>query len=332
MNITNTYKAGNSLPIAQKYIDLGISILQTNMGLKSTESLLVVTDPAMEKTEGALWYEAGKTITPDTSMIVFEGMAENAQEPPKEVITAMQKASAVMLQTTYSLSHTQARIEACRLGVRMASLPTTTISLLERTLATDYMTIQNDSLDLAEKLTKGSQVILTAPNRTNITFSIEGRAGDPDTGFYTKPGDFGNLPAGEAYIAPVEGSANGIFIVDGSFADLSLDQPICIQVENGQATSISGGSAAKTLNILLNQVGSKARNIAELGIGTNPSANPKGSLIEAEKAYGTVHIALGANATFGGTVSVPFHSDGVILNPTLKIDNQVIIKDGEFTI
>ena len=54
------------------------------------------------------------------------------------------------------------------------------------------------------------------------------------------------------------------------------------------------------------------------------------NLLEVEKVYGTCHIALGNNASFGGEVNVPFHSDGVILKPTTIIDTTSFIQDKGF--
>jgi hypothetical protein len=34
---------------------------------------------------------------------------------------------------------------------------------------------------------------------------------------------------------------------------------------------------------------------------------------------GTIHIALGDNSTFGGTVSTPFHQDFVFFHPTVTL-------------
>ena len=63
--------------------------------------------------------------------------------------------------------------------------------------------------------------------------------------------------------------------------------------------------------------GAANRNIAELGIGTNDRATRPDNILEAEKILGTVHIALGDNSGFGGTVSTPFHEDYVFYRPTL---------------
>ena len=63
----------------------------------------------------------------------------------------------------------------------------------------------------------------------------------------------------------------------------------------------------------------QARNLAELGVGTNEKAKPCDSILEAEKTLGTVHLAVGDNAGFGGKVAVPYHRDFIVYGPTLVL-------------
>ena len=70
--------------------------------------------------------------------------------------------------------------------------------------------------------------------------------------------------------------------------------------------------------------------IAELGIGTNEAAKLCGIILEDEKLYGTVHIAFGTNTSFGGITKADCHLDGIILNPTLYLDDECVIRKGEF--
>ena len=332
MKITKIYTPEETISkLSPQELEIGKKVLTTNMGLKQDESLLIVTDPDMEK-EANIWFEAGKTISPHTQMVVFEGMTENAQEPPAIVSLMMSKSKVLMLQTTFSLTHPKSRLAATKNYARIASLPTVDKDIIDRTLSIDYQPIAKLSINITKILTQSSTARVTSSNGTDITFDIKGRDGIDDTGLYTRPGEYGNLPAGEAFIAPVEGTTNGVYVVDGSFADIEdLDSPLTITVKDGFAIDISDGNSAKKLQQMLDQVGDKnAFNIAELGIGTNQSADPQGALIEAEKAYGTVHIALGNNATIGGNISVPFHSDGVILSPTLTLDKKIILKEGKF--
>ena len=110
-----------------------------------------------------------------------------------------------------------------------------------------------------------------------------------------------------------------------------LEEPIKVYVEKGYVIKIEGGRAKEFEN-LLDSAGKEARNIAELGIGTNEKARVTGNILEDEKVIGTCHIALGNNAGFGGKVNVQLHLDGIIRNPTIFIDNKKIMNNGKFSI
>jgi leucyl aminopeptidase (aminopeptidase T) len=84
--------------------------------------------------------------------------------------------------------------------------------------------------------------------------------------------------------------------------------------------------------MLIDPLGMPARNIAELGIGTNDKAIITGLVLEDEKVMGTIHIAIGDNSHFGGKVQVPSHLDGIVKSPTVWADGKLIMKDGEFMI
>jgi leucyl aminopeptidase (aminopeptidase T) len=168
---------------------------------------------------------------------------------------------------------------------------------------------------------------------TDITMSIEGRTCHEDTGIVTSRGTYTNLPAGEGYLAPVEGTAEGKMVIDGSCAGVGVvSEPIVIEVADGFATTMTGGRAADELLGLVSKFGKDARNIAELGIGTNDQARLSGIILEDEKVMGTVHIALGDNISMGGKVSVPSHLDLIIKEPTLLIDGTELIKDGKLLV
>ena len=148
-------------------------------------------------------------------------------------------------------------------------------------------------------------------------------------GFTQKKSSFGNLPAGEIFIAPLEGKTNGKIICDASVGGLGkVDKNIEIKIENGFISKIAGGIIAKNFQFLLKN--KLYKNVAELGIGTNPKAKITGEVLEDEKVMGTCHIAFGNNKHFGGKVDVPFHVDFVIRKPTIYADGILIIKDGKF--
>lgn len=197
-----------------------------------------------------------------------------------------------------------------------------------RTLSGDYNEIKERSLRLVKRLENIKNIRFTTPLGTDITMNFEERVFEPDSGII-EDNDFGNLPGGEVMTGPLEGTSNGVVIVDGVMSGVGiLSQPIKINVENGYAVKIEGGDEAEKLRELLNKFGKEAYNIAELGIGTNHMAKLTGNVLEDEKVFGTVHVALGNNASYGGKITVGIHLDGIIKHPTLIADGEVIIENG----
>jgi len=191
----------------------------------------------------------------------------------------------------------------------------------------DYKKVGALTTKVTERLNQASLVEIETCAGTKLCLDVSGRKAHPDTGIYLNPGDFGNLPAGEAFVAPVEGSADGVAVVDGSMGDV-LRAPVNITVRRGRAAKIVGKPARK-LRRMLDAVGSKGYNLAEFGIGTNYAARLIGNVLEDEKVLGTCHIALGDNSTFGGRVKAGIHLDGIILRPTIKFDGKIVMREGK---
>lgn len=302
------------------------------LAVQKDETVMVITDQPLRKIGRLLW-EASRQAGAEAMLIEIVPRRTSGEEPPDALASCMKKADVLIIPTSKSLSHTQARREACKAGARCATLPGITADTMRRTLNADYHRIAKLSVRLANILTRGSVAHITTPAGTDIGLSLRGRRGHADTGLVHKPGDFSNLPAGEAYLAPVEGTAQGIIAVDGCIGETGvLRKPIILRVRDGFVTSISGGAQAEVLQRAIRGLGKEARNIAELGIGTNYKARVVGSSLEDEKVMGTVHIAMGDNTSMGGKVSVASHLDAILLHPTLKIDGRAIMRDGRLLI
>lgn len=302
------------------------------LGVKKGEEVLIIVDEKSLHIGKAL-FDTAKSLGAEAVLIEMIEREAHGSEPPHLVAEAMKSADVVIAPTSKSLTHTKARLEATKNGVRVASMPTITEELMSRTMSADYAKIKERSLKFCDLLSQGSEARLTTPAGTDLTFSIAGREAMADTGILHEKGAFGNLPAGEACLAPVEGKTSGVAVVDGSMAGVGvIKTPIRMVVKDGYVTEITGGAEAKALSDLLQDKGEEARNIAELGIGTNEKAIPSGSPLEDEKVMGTVHVAIGDNIVFGGKVKAPVHLDGIMKTPTLVIDGKTIIKDGEHLI
>lgn len=228
--------------------------------------------------------------------------------------------------------------------------PGITAELFSAAVPADFAKMKTDCAWLAERLSRAAAVRVTAPGGTEITFSTAGRRAFVDDGDFTKPGTGGNLPAGEAYISPVVGTASGRIVYDGSMSThegtLLLFKPIAVEFTGGFITQISGGEEAEILAETIRLGEEKAselapdkapvyrrnaRGLGELGIGVNPLAGITGNMIVDEKAARTCHFAIGSNYDHDAPALI--HLDGLVKEPTIELELEdgtalVLLEDG----
>lgn len=245
-------------------------------------------------------------------------------------------ADIIIAMSNNSTSHTRYRALSNDAGARFASLPHFDPEMFHTSMAVDWSTLAARTARLVEAVNRAAWIHVTTPNGTDMMICKQGRNAEGDDGLLSAPGSFGNLPAGEAYLAPLEGKSHGTMVIEWG-PTRKLDQPLRLTVENGVVATITGDDPHRAkLEDKFAENGT-CRNIAELGIGTNDRASRPDNVLEAEKILGTIHIALGDNTGFGGTVSAPFHEDYVFYRPTLTAimadgTEAVIIQDGNLLV
>lgn len=227
-------------------------------------------------------------------------------------------ARVVIALSNNSTSHTSYRRLSCHGGSRFASLPHFDPAMFSGSMCADPAALAERTERVARIVNRGAAIEVTTPLGTSLFLDKRGRCAEGDDGNLTKPGSFGNLPAGEVYLAPVEGSASGRMVVTHA-PTRKLRSPLTFIIDRGNVVEIQGDDPYRELLEEKFAQSPLNRNIAELGIGTNDRASRADNVLEAEKILGTVHVALGDNSGFGGTVSTPFHEDYVLFSPTLTI-------------
>ncbi len=234
---------------------------------------------------------------------------------------------AVIALSNYSTSHTQFRNFLTGLcGSRYASMPLFDFAMIEGPMGTDWKALSKKTLAVAKIVNRAESLKVTAPNGSELTVSKKGRKALADTGILSRPGAFGNLPAGEVFFAPLEGTAQGRLVLEWA-PTRQLKKPITLLIKDGVVQEVSGDEPfTSVLNAKLDER-PENRNIAELGIGTNSMAKRPDNILESEKILGTIHLALGDNSSFGGKISTPFHQDFVLFRPTVIL----VAKDGSQT-
>ena len=152
-------------------------------------------------------------------------------------------------------------------------------------------------------------------------------------------GAWGNVPSGETYIAPVEYTADGSVVIDGSIPGLALEpgEHLIVYFAEGRLSAMEpeDGRAARWLRETQIQraQASGDRNwshLAEVGVGVNPAVSRlSGNMLFDEKAVGTAHVALGSSIYMGGTIDASIHCDMVLHQPTIMVDDKVLVDRGQ---
>jgi leucyl aminopeptidase (aminopeptidase T) len=295
------------------------------------EEVLLVCNPATEELGRALRAVAES----EGAEAVLALMAErdsHAAEPPRAIAAAMLASDVVIAPTVQSLSHTAARKAASEAGARIATMPGVTDEMLARVMGADVAALRRRGEAICAALDAGAEARIRCANGSDLRLGLETRTSIVDAGDLSAAGAFGNLPCGEGFIAPLEGTGEGTLVVDGSIAGVGrVPEPVTLTVRSGHLTEATGTAGAELLE-LLTAHGEDGTNVAELGIGTNEAAILTGNVLEDEKILGTAHVAFGASAAIGGTVQVPVHLDCVVLEPTVEVDGETLVRDGELLV
>jgi leucyl aminopeptidase (aminopeptidase T) len=98
-----------------------------------------------------------------------------------------------------------------------------------------------------------------------------------------------------------------------------LDEPIIVKIRRGMVIEVNGNSSKS--KIFADWLNGKENNINHFCIGFHPAASFSAKLLEVERAFGCMSIGIG---------EYPFHTDGVMTNTTLILNNEIIEKDGSF--
>ncbi|MDA7556129.1 aminopeptidase [Euryarchaeota archaeon] len=314
------------------------SVIRTCLQIRPFEPVLIVTDPESSAIGRAL-YEAAAEVTDRTLMMMMPTSDKKGSEPPDYVAELMRKQDVVILATKSSLTHTKARINASRTGrTRIISMPGINENMFSiGGMTADYNALQKEISGLTSIFRRKRDVRVTSPGGTDIRFSIGAKWRTDDNGICNRPGQVMNLPSGRVFVFPKEDTMNGTIVIDGSWEGNLIQEPIIMEVENGIVTNISESEISEKINSIFAEVSkplnkSKAalvKTVAEFGFGMNSRAKVVGNLLEDQVVRGAAHFVLGDNSAYGGKNNIGLQMRGVILKPTIELQDIDLVKDGK---
>ncbi|HQS58870.1 MAG: hypothetical protein B7Y56_12590 [Gallionellales bacterium 35-53-114] len=301
--------------------------------LNKNDRVLILCDSSTRDIAEAFASRALR-VNPTTELLEIPALPNHGAEPSNNAKEAMCRSTLILSLCRYSLAHSQARFDSANAGARFLSLPLYDWNLLnDECLRTDYAEHASRVQRFADAFTNGREIHVTTAAGTNIRLGIAGRIGNYCPGLVRNAGDLGSPPDIEANVSPIENSAEGIVVVDGSITMPGLgllETPVEMDVRSGRVVAFRSKNEAYVdcLNKLFGESGSLRRVVAECGVGLNPAAKLTGTMLTDEGALGCVHFGLGANHTMGGLNRVDFHLDFVFRDVSLSVDGNQLLNFG----
>jgi len=305
--------------------------IPVKLNVKKGEKVLILTDYSVEQVVYESLAAAVYEMQAIPAVLIIPPPIAFGYEPPEIAAAAVLKTDVLIAVCSTSVTHTEMVREGLEAGVKYVTMGGVNSDMLTHGAATaDYDKVNQITEQFAEILTKGERVRVTSTQGTDITFSIKERQALPLAGIFQPGRTIAGFPEGEAACAPVEETAEGLVVVDTSMHHVGRClSPIRLTVKNGRVVRIEGKEEAERLRRVLEDRGdNNSYCIAEFAIGTNPKARCIGNPQEDKKTLGSIHIAIGDNRTLGGNIRSCTHLDGIILKPTVYVDDRMIVDGG----
>lgn len=305
------------------------TVVNQCLAISEDEKVVIVNDGNDQELVDALM-DVLSEVTDDYRLLEYEEPENHGEEPPERIAKALKDSDVFIAPTNKSISHTEARVKACENGARGVTMPGVNREIWETSLQADYKEVKEICEQVYGMLEETDTVHITTPSGTDLEIDIDMNFFHKDTGLFHEPGDFGNLPAGEADGGSI--NARGTLVVDHAPFISEENEGTELEVRDNKIVSMKAENAGR-LEQALDQI-EGARNIAEFGFGTNPKTKLIGNLLNDEKVLGTVHVAIGDNGSYipeedERHVKCGIHWDFVCKKPTVHFDDEKVLDEGE---
>jgi len=245
----------------------------------------------------------------------------------------MLEAGAIIELTSLFIGSSLARRNATGNGARYLAMPGVRMETFreEGPLSVDFASLRTRVEEVGAAWTRARTFRLTTPAGTDLAGSVEGRPGRVLHGIACSPGDYMAPPDIEAGTAPIEGSTNGVVVIDADLLFMGkgpLPEPVVLYIRDGELADVEGSERQRLTEMIDRCSDRRMSNLAEVSMAFNPAGRVCSVAMETESSLGTAHIALGNSLAYGGVVDAVAHLDCVMREATLELDGRTVLIAG----
>lgn len=299
-----------------------LTILETCMGLKSEERLLVVFDHG----RGGLAEEFRRGAHTLGAYCAAMEDVGSGREPGPPIPKSVERSDVTMFcvdeEKTLLYGHSDTRARSCKRGARIGFLTQSLDSVPD---PAELQRIHERAARMARILSASKSVLITSGNGKFELHAEIGRAAIRLSSIITKRGSWGAVPDyAEAAVAPTESKSEGELLVDGSVVGMgAVSVPVVLKFVGGRLVSATGGELAHRL-VARSKTDDGASTLSELGFGANHLRKTILGEFDDKKMLGSVHVGLGDNHTIGGISHSAVHFDCLTKSVTVHLDGRKV--------
>jgi aminopeptidase len=202
----------------------------------------------------------------------------------------------------------------------------------------DYTDLQKRGADVSAALAGGSELHVTDSAGTDLKVRVQGRRYGVSDGIISaedaKKGPAGlnvYLPAGEVYVTPVPGTAEGKIVRALEYYQGKEINNLTMTFAAGKLTSLTGSGPGFDLMKSRYDAGGEGKDLfAVVDFGINPNVKlPASSKIATWVPAGTVTVGVGNNVWAGGDNKNPYSYYVSLPGTTVTLDGKTVVEAGQ---
>ncbi len=308
-------------------------VLDQCLGVATGEDVVLLADSGTDSRVVAALRHGIEERNARCLVLVMERFLRPGSEPAAPVAALLESADAAIELTSTFIGSSSARQKATASGTRYLAMPAVEFETFRigGPLDVDFEALRPTTEAVARAWEEATSYRFTTASGTNLEGSVAGRKGRSLHGIARSWGAYMAPPDIESGTAPVEGSSNGVVVVDGDFLFMGkgpLTGQVALYFENGTLVGVEGDEAHRLTNMIELCADPRMSNLAEIAVGLNPNGRVCGVPMETESTLGSGHIALGNSIAYGGTVAAVAHLDCVFRDVVLELDGKTILHQG----
>ncbi len=315
----------------RKFLRAANIFFKSNLNLKKNESFLIVTDEYSWDLSRGLWQAAIENY-PQTYVMAFS--AAEIQKASASKLFSFILNSDVSVFVAREFLFLWEEFSLCEnLATRWAGLIGIRPDQFTKLIDVDIEALKHNTQKLRDVLQLGKIIAIQTDSEHALSFEMDHSECLADSGVVRNSGDIGCIPGARVLVKPVEETACGDLLINGSLSSVGiLQEPVRFLIKNGKLKKIYAKGDISNFRAGLRAKNKNRRTLIRMGIGLNPHGKITGNSFVDERTQGVLHLAFGDEIDFRSNILNPTLSIATIKKASVIIDNKVILNRGKLVV